>query len=153
MEKLNDEILRRIGVISRAVNSLSDIKYKEYRLQKGQFVFLTRVCENPGSSFSDITHMLKVDKTTTTKAVQKLIEASYIEKRQDVDDRRLYRLWATQKGLEVYDRVIEEENRNIERCLKGFAPDERELINRLLERMKENISSEWDEGNKKRRNR
>lgn len=32
--------------------------------------------------------MLKVDKTTTTKAVQKLIELGYINKEQDESDKR-----------------------------------------------------------------
>ncbi|MDC9507572.1 MarR family winged helix-turn-helix transcriptional regulator, partial [Clostridioides difficile] len=88
IEKLTNDILRKIGSLSRAIHSISDIKYKELKLQKGQFTFLTRICENPGINFVDLSNMLKVDKTTTTKAVQKLIEAGYVDKRQDETDKR-----------------------------------------------------------------
>ena len=34
-------------------------------------MFLTRVCENPGINFVDLSNMIKVDKTKTTKVVKK----------------------------------------------------------------------------------
>lgn len=148
IEKLTNDILREIGSLSRAIHSISDIKYKELKLQKGQFTFLTRICENPGINFVDLSNMLKVDKTTTTKAVQKLIEAGYVDKRQDETDKRVYKLFPTEKSLEVYNLIIKEENRNIEVCLGGFTKEEKIVINKLVKRMSKNIEEDWK--NKKR---
>lgn len=143
IEKLTNDILREIGTLSRAIHSISDIKYKELKLQKGQFTFLTRICENQGINFIDLSNILKVDKTTTTKAVQKLIEAGYVDKKQDENDKRGYKLFPTQKSLEVYDFIIEEENKNIEICLDGFTEEERIMINKLVKRMSQNIEEDW----------
>ena len=41
-------ILREIGMIARALDSISNIEFKEYDLTKGQYLYLVRVCENPG---------------------------------------------------------------------------------------------------------
>lgn len=143
MEKLTNDILREIGSLSRAIHSISDIKYKQLKLQKGQFTFLTRICENPGINFIDLSNMLKVDKTTTTKAVQKLIKIGYVDKVQDETDKRGYNLFPTQKSIEVYDLIIKEENRNIEVCLDKFTESEKMVINQLVKRMSKNIETDW----------
>ncbi|WP_416101115.1 MarR family winged helix-turn-helix transcriptional regulator [Clostridium carboxidivorans] len=114
-------------------------------LQKGQFTFLTRICENQGINQIDLSNLLKVDKTTTTKAIQKLIEAGYIDKKRDDIDKRMWRLYPKEKALEVYTFIIEEENRNIEVCFKNFNSEEKELVNKLVKKMRENIESDWKE--------
>ena len=66
---MNSDILREIGTLSRCIHFISDVKFKEISLQKGQFTFLTRICENQGINQIDLSNLLKVDKTTTTKAI------------------------------------------------------------------------------------
>ncbi|MBV7273663.1 MarR family transcriptional regulator [Clostridiaceae bacterium UIB06] len=124
---------------------MSDIKFKEINLQKGQFIFLTRICENQGINQIDLSNLLKVDKTTTTKATQKLIEAGYIDKKRDHIDKRIWRLYPKEKALKVYSFIIEEENRNIEICFNNFSAEEKELVNKLVKKMRENIENDWKE--------
>ncbi|WP_349675072.1 MarR family winged helix-turn-helix transcriptional regulator [Clostridium drakei] len=131
--------------MSRCIHSISDLKFKEINLQKGQFTFLTRICENQGINQIDLSNLLKVDKTTTTKAIQKLIEAGYIDKKRDDIDKRMWRLYPKEKALEVYTFIIEEENRNIEACFKNFNSEEKELVSKLVKKMRENIESDWKE--------
>ncbi|AWI03444.1 MarR family transcriptional regulator [Clostridium drakei] len=145
MKDLDSHILREIGTLSRCIHSISDLKFKEINLQKGQFTFLTRICENQGINQIDLSNLLKVDKTTTTKAIQKLIEAGYIDKKRDDIDKRMWRLYPKEKALEVYTFIIEEENRNIEACFKNFNSEEKELVSKLVKKMRENIESDWKE--------
>lgn len=42
------DVLREIGAISRALDSISNIEFKKYELTKGQYLYLVRICENPG---------------------------------------------------------------------------------------------------------
>lgn len=143
IKKLNSHILRKIGTLSRAIHSTSDMKYRKLSLQKGQFIFLTRICENQGINFIDLSKILTVDKSTTTKAVKKLIEAGYISKEQDEKDKREYKLYPTKKALEVYELIITEENRNIDICMEGLTKKEREIVENLLEKMSENAAKDW----------
>lgn len=142
---LKSNILREVGALSRTIHSISDIRFKEINLQKGQFIFLTRICENPGTNFIDLSNLLKVDKTTTTKAAQRLINEGYIDKKQDEVDKRIYRLYPTQKALDIYKFVIEEENRNIKTCLHNFTEEEKNMVCELIKRMRANIENEWYE--------
>jgi len=143
IKALDSDILREMGTLSRCIHYISDLKFKEINLQKGQFTFLTRICENQGINQIDLSNLLKVDKTTTTKAIQKLIEVGYIYKKRDDIDKRMWRLYPNEKALETYTFIIQEENRNIGVCLNNFSIEEKELISKLIKRMRENIESDW----------
>lgn len=145
MEILHSQILREIGGLSRCVQSISDLKFKEINLQKGQFTFLTRICENAGINQIDLSNLLKVDKTTTTKAVQKLIEAGYINKKKDDIDKRMWRLYPKKKALDIYPFIIKEENKHIQICFHNFSKEEKELAYKLVKKMRENIENHWKE--------
>lgn len=47
------DILREIGMIARALDSISNIEFKELSLTRGQYLYLVRVCENPNYSRKD----------------------------------------------------------------------------------------------------
>jgi len=66
------EILREIGMIARALDSISNIEFKEYDLTKGQYLYLVRLCENPGIIQEELAGMIKVDRTTVARAIKKL---------------------------------------------------------------------------------
>lgn len=143
IKDLNHNILREIGTLSRCIHSISDIKFKELSIQKGQFIFLTRICENPGINLVDLSSLLKVDKTTTTKAVQKLIAEGFIFKERDIEDKRMWRLFPENKALNAYEKIIEEENRNIRICFNNFSEEEKSTVYKLIKRMSENIEDDW----------
>ena len=67
-----EDILRDIGVIARALDSISNIEFKEIDLTKGQFIYLTRICENPGIIQEKLAEMLKIDRTTASRAIKNL---------------------------------------------------------------------------------
>lgn len=137
------KVLRFVGALYRAINSKADSKYKQFNLQKGQYMFITRVCENPGINFMDLSNMLKVDKTTTTKAVKKLIDIGYLDKQQDENDKREYKLTPTKKALDVYEFIIQEESKQFEISFKGFSEEEKQMATVLIKRMSENIEEYW----------
>lgn len=138
---LKSNVLRKIGTISRIVASKSDIKFKKYNLQKGQHIFLVRVCEHPGSNLMELTQMLNVDKSTTTKAIQKLEKAGYIIKIHPKNNQKVLLLFPTEQAIDVYEHIIDEENIRAELCFKDFTKKEQQQAIHYLERMCQNIEA------------
>ena len=130
-------------MLARCIQSISDIKFRELKLQRGQFIFLIRICECPGIRLVELSNMLKVDKATTTKAIQKLIEENYVIKERDCVDKRMWHLYPLAKAKASYPYIIEEENCNIESCFAGFNEQEKETVYLLLKRMREGIELDW----------
>lgn len=143
MKRKNSNALRLIGTVSRAINSKADKKYKQLNLQKGQYMFLTRICEHPEINLSDLSKLVKVDKATTTKAVNKLLELGYVTKERKSDDRREFNLLPTNAGLKIYTTIISEEMIQLNTVFEGFDNEEIEVVTELLSRMSENVENYW----------
>ena len=83
------EILREIGMIARALDSISNIEFKEYELTKGQYLYLVRICENPGIIQEKLSEMIKVDRTTAARSIKKLEINGFIEKKEDESNKKI----------------------------------------------------------------
>lgn len=143
MELLHDDILREIGALTRTIHAIIEIQFKSLDLQKGQSIYLTRVCENPGINLKELSQLLMVDKTTTSKVVKKLIALGLVTKCQDEQDKRAYLLFPTSKANDAYRTIIEEENRLTAQCYAGFDEEQRCEVLAHVRQMRMNIEDDW----------
>ncbi|AXN41570.1 MULTISPECIES: MarR family winged helix-turn-helix transcriptional regulator [Peribacillus] len=147
-----NEILREIGMIARALDSISNIEFKEYDLTKGQYLYLVRICENPGIIQEKLAEMIKVDRTTAARAIKKLEINGFIEKKEDKHNKKIKKLFPTEKGKNVYPFIKRENDYSNIVALEGFSEREVETIFNLLQRVRKNIEKDWEfvkKGNKR----
>ena len=138
------EILREIGMIARALDSISNIEFKELDLTKGQYLYLVRICENPGIIQEQLLELIKVDRSTATRAIQKLELNGFIEKEPDTENKKIKRLFPSEKGKEAYPFIKRENEHSNHVALEGFTETEAELAARLLRRIRKNIEKDWE---------
>ncbi|MDA3974025.1 MarR family transcriptional regulator [Enterococcus thailandicus] len=146
------EILRDIGVIARALDSISNIEFKEVDLTRGQYLYLVRICENPGIIQEKLAEMIKVDRTTTARAIKKLEKNGMIKKEQDQENRKIRHLYPTSKGKTVYPLIIRENEHSNQVALQGITEEEAQQLKILLEKVSANVSDDWNfvkKGNKR----
>ena len=137
------EVLREIGMISRALDSISNIEFKELELTKGQYLYLVRICENPGITQEKLIDLIKVDRATAARAIQKLEMNEFIEKQSDKDNKKIKKLYSTIKGSNVYPFIIRENTHSNQVVLTGFSDEEKEIFYQLLHRARKNIEVDW----------
>ncbi|GLI04596.1 putative HTH-type transcriptional regulator YybA [Paenibacillus tyrfis] len=138
------EILREIGMIARALDSISNIEFKEHDLTKGQYLYLVRICENPGIIQEKLAEMIKVDRTTAARAIQKLEMNGFIEKKEDQHNKKIKKLFPTEKGNNVYPSIKREHDYSNTVALEGFSEKEAEIMFNLLQRVRKNIEKDWE---------
>ncbi|WP_084243773.1 MarR family winged helix-turn-helix transcriptional regulator [Planomicrobium okeanokoites] len=138
------EILREIGMIARALDSISNIEFKELELTKGQYLYLVRICENPGIIQEQLLELIKVDRSTATRAIQKLELNGFIEKKPDTENKKIKRLFPSEKGKEAYPFIKRENEHSNHVALEGFTETEAELAACLLRRIRKNIEKDWE---------
>ncbi|HDR7355352.1 MarR family transcriptional regulator [Bacillus thuringiensis] len=146
------EILREIGKIARALDSISNIEFKEYDLTKGQYLYLVRICENPGIIQEKLAEMIKVDRTTAARAIKKLKINGFIDKKDDEHNKKIKKLFPTEKGKNVYPFIKRENDYSNMVALDGFTEVEMETLFNLLQRVSENVEVDWEfvkKGNKR----
>lgn len=146
------EILREIGMIARALDSISNIEFKQYDLTKGQYLYLVRIVENPGIIQEKLAEMIKVDRTTAARAIQKLETNGFIEKHDDLNNKKIKKLFPTEKGQNIYPFIRRENDYSNAIALSGFTDNEAEMILNLLQRVRKNVEKDWEyvkKGNKR----
>ncbi|RLJ90729.1 MarR family winged helix-turn-helix transcriptional regulator [Planococcus citreus] len=138
------EILREIGMIARALDSISNIEFKELELTKGQYLYLVRICENPGIIQEQLLDLIKVDRSTATRALQKLESNGFIEKHNDSDNKKIKKIYPTEKARQAYPFIIRENEHSNAVALDGFTEQEAVEIERYLRRIRENIEVDFE---------
>lgn len=146
------EILREIGMIARALDSISNIEFKEYELTKGQYLYLVRICENPGIIQEKLAEMIKVDRTSAARAIKKLELNGFIQKEKDNHNKKIKRLFLTEKGINIYPFIKRENEYSNSIALEGLSESETDTMFNLLQRVRKNIEKDWElvkKGNKR----
>lgn len=146
------EILREIGIIARALDSISNIEFKDFDLTKGQYLYVVRICENPGIIQEKLADLIKVDRTTAARAIKKLETNGFIEKRADDKNKKIKKLYPTAKGEQIYPLIMREHAHSNKVAIQGFSASEVELLHDYLQRVRDNIVIDWEtvkKGNKR----
>lgn len=134
-------ILRHISVLYRYSQIHIARRLKSFDIGPGQYPFLLRICRQPGINQDDLSEILVIDKGTTAKAVKALKARGYIKKEADPGDRRMRRLFPTDKGENLRALLIGEilvEWREILR--QGFSEEEKVQVDDLVARMAANAA-------------
>lgn len=137
------EILREIGNIYRCLDSLSNVEFKQFNLAKGQYSYLVRICENPGIIQERVAEMLKVDRATASRAIQKLEQSEFIIKKNNPDNKKVLLLFPTEKGEELYGILHEEEMFSNKVALQNLSDEEQKNLAILLKKIRTNLEPDW----------
>lgn len=135
----DSNFLINVSVLYRNVQKYLDKELAKFSIGSGQLMFLLFINENEGVTMQEVTRIVEVDKGTTTKSIQKLIEQGYVQSRIDENDRRVKRLYTTERTSEVMAALYE--CRNQLRVLLTKDMDF-ELFEQLLSRACDNTRSE-----------
>ncbi len=117
-------VFREIDCLSRNVNNIYESIFRKYGLHRGQFLLVSRIVEQNRINLKELSKITRVDKTTVTKAIQKLELAGYILKEYDIDDNRIIHLVATEKCISLYNKIIMEKNQVLSLIMDNFTAED-----------------------------
>ncbi|MFO8109049.1 MAG: MarR family winged helix-turn-helix transcriptional regulator [Thermoplasmata archaeon] len=137
--KLHSIIHRRLIIHLRK-------KIEPYGFSRGEFPFLIRLLKKgDGVSQKEICQDISISKSTTSKMVNKLEQEGYLRMERDREDRRVKKIYLTEKKKEIEDIITEIEEGLDEILFKGFDREEKERYLEYLERIMKNIKNTVDE--------
>lgn len=113
-----------LSVLYRNTQKYFDHALEPYHIGWGQLMFLFFVNENEGITMQEVTRIGEVDKGTTTKSIQKLQDQGYVTARQDENDKRVKRLYTTEKAAGIMNALYEFRNQYRNSVFRGIAAEE-----------------------------
>lgn len=105
-----ENFILNMSVLYRNMMKYFDHVLSQYDIGSGQLIFLTYINENEGCTMNDVTNVCEVDKGTTTKSINRLIEQGYVQTRADEKDKRSKRLYTTTQATEVMNAIYKYRN-------------------------------------------
>lgn len=140
--------IQLIGEISRMMGNRIRSNGEEHPIgQKSGRLLLMELARKDGRTQLDLVHATHLKAPTISVALQKLEKDGYVSRRPDEYDLRATRVFLTEKGRELDNkirrRIYEEESA----AMKNLTDSECETLMRLLTKIKNNLidSSESDQ--------
>ncbi len=143
VKKMKEDILRQIGTIARALDSIANIEFKDIQLNRGQYLYLVRISENPGIISDHLAGMLNVDRTTTARSIKKLEQNQLIRKENDQQNKKIKHLFVTELGQKLAKQIKKENAYSNEVVLAGLSTQQRIELAALLQIVEKNASANW----------
>lgn len=142
-EFMKEDILRQIGTIARALDSIANSEFKDMQLNRGQYLYLTRIKEKPGIISDHLANLLNVDRTTTARGIKRLVKAGLVEKKADRANKKIKHLFVTPQGQELAQQIEKENRYSSQLVLTGLSAEQTKQLAILLKTVEENASANW----------
>ena len=128
MSSEQNNFMINLSILYRNTQKFFDKAMAPFDIGSGQLLYLLLINENEGITMQEITRIGEVDKGTTTKSIQKLIEQGYVVAQTDENDRRFKRLYTTSKAIDIITPLYEYRNELRQRLSNDVDIDEFEKM-------------------------
>ena len=106
-----------------------------------QYTYILNICRNPGISQEKLAKLIYINKSNVTRQAALLEQNGYIERRTSECDKRVIKLYPTAKAEEIYPKIVDVLHEWNDLLTDDFTEEEKELMQKLLERMMEKAVS------------
>ena len=111
---------------------------KDIDISSGLVYFIIELSQVEWLNMSDLSAAVGVDNAYATRAVEKLASLGYVNKVQDEQDRRAYRISLTDSGRQIAERVVETMRQWVEIITAGVSPEDIATVGRVFGQFHQN---------------
>ena len=104
-------------------------------LTKTQMLFIIHLKHRPGVHQDHLAEMFKMNRSTVTRGIDQLEKLGYVERCEDVDNRKANKLILSQTGDELYVQMMQRVLNWTGILTEGMTEEEKELSIKLLTKM------------------
>src|SRR5581483_5122605 len=127
--------------VARLLRTYADQRARQLGMTRAQWAVLARLEYNEGLKQSELAEMLDLQPITLTRLVDRLCANGLIERRPDMGDRRVKRLFLTAQARPVMDRLADLGHDLMGTVLEGFDGKTIERMIGELAGVKENLKT------------
>lgn len=140
--------MKKIGIrfwqLARRMDAIYRYKMEGNFIARGMQTYIIKIVENPGMIQDEISKVVKVDKGTCARAIQRLLDKQYIIREKDVEDKRKYRIFPSEKALEEYPVILKIYEEITDKSISGLSKEEEKKLEELLDKIFVNLDEEYE---------
>ena len=108
-------------------------------LYPGQHHLLAQLGRRDGQNQAELAALLLIKPSTITVMIRRMTRSGFVERRLDSKDKRVYRIFLTEKGQQILQQANIHLKQIEEETFADFSPQEREQFQQFAQRMKNNL--------------
>jgi DNA-binding MarR family transcriptional regulator len=136
----------RIGFLlhdaSRLLRKRFETRASCYGLSAAQWRLLVRVFKEEGVAQARLAELLEIEPISVSRLIDRMEEGGWIERRNDVADRRVRMIYLTEKSREIFDGLRGMATQVFDYALSRLSPEERRTTIHGLKIIIENLSDD-----------
>jgi DNA-binding MarR family transcriptional regulator len=137
---MDESIGSILADVSRLMRRSFDARARDIGVTRPQWQVLIALARHEGVKQSLLAEILDVEPITICRMIDRLQEASLVERRPDPADRRAWCLFLTDKARGVIDQLRPLATEMFEVALEGVSTVERSNMINTLDRIRQNLS-------------
>jgi DNA-binding MarR family transcriptional regulator len=144
MEQLNNVIFYTIDKSIRTYRQYAQRQLKDagYSITIDQWLVIKTLLENPDITQQEIGEMVFKDNASVTRIIELLVNAKYLKRKSNSEDRRRTNLEVTEKGKETIADVHKIVLKNRSVALDGITKSELETVKKVLTKITKNCQED-----------
>jgi DNA-binding MarR family transcriptional regulator len=128
-----------LGELQRLVRLYADKQAARYGITRAQWAVLAKVERIEGLKQTELAELLEMQPITLTRLIDKLCDNGWIERRADLTDRRVNRLYLRKAARPLLGKLSGLRSEITATALDGINPSDAHRLLALLESIKENV--------------
>ena len=132
--------------VARLLRTYADHRAREHNTTRAQWAVLSRLQRCQGASQAELAEALDLTPISLARLIDKLDAAGLVERRPDPRDRRIHRLFLTERAAPVLNCLAALAEDVMAKALAGLDEATRETMARGLAAIKTNIKSQLNSG-------
>ena len=132
---MRQHLMGNINTIARCAALYRDKYLEKAEITGWQAPYLPQICASPGITQDQLAARLHVNRSNVTRQLAMLEEKGFVRRQRSDSDRRAVEVYPTQRAQEALPLVKQAFARWREQLFSDLAPQERELLEDLLERL------------------
>ena len=137
---MDENIGTLLAQVSRLLRRSFDERARGIGVTRPQWQVLSLLKIHAGSNQGSLAELLEVEPITLGRMIDRLQEAELVERRADPTDRRAWRIFLTDKGEGLLDKLRPFGLDTLTQALEGVSETERDQFMATLARVRSNLS-------------
>lgn len=126
--------------VARLLRRRFELRSGEFGLSAAQWRLMFRVAKEEGLPQARLAELLEIEPISVSRMLDRMEEAGWLERRPDAEDRRVRRVYPTERTRAVYGRVRGMAHEVYGEALAGIPDADRATLIRTLETISMNLA-------------
>lgn len=133
------DLLTLTMVVARLTRVEADRRARQHGMTRAQWGILIHLERQPGLSQKEMADLLEVEPISVARLVDRLEKAGLVERRADMQDRRIWRLHLRSEAAPYLNEIDCQRREITEFVTAGLSDADKEAVLHALSRMKANL--------------